>query len=84
MGPSWSIFEGTTDAPTRVPGKFRKVASGQWYWHIRDGNNRVIAQGEGYDSEWNARRGLLNAVDAFAQLAPAFDSLKTAWTSAPD
>lgn len=33
-----------------------KGSDGQWYWHLRGGNGRVMCSGEGHPSAANARR----------------------------
>jgi len=40
-------------------------SNGQWYWRLRDGNHKTIADGsEGYYSHENVVRAINNVVDA--------------------
>ena len=40
-------------------------SNGQWYWRLRDGNHKTIADGsEGYISKENVIRAINNVVDA--------------------
>lgn len=60
-----SVFEGTVVGQDLQP-----VPSGQWYWHCQAGNNEIVAQGEGYTSEYDAERGVSTARQAMMESDP--------------
>lgn len=35
-----------------------KDAAGEWRWHLKASNGRIVAQGESYRSRRDARRGV--------------------------
>ena len=39
--------------------EYGKNRDGQWYWHIKAGNNEIIAEGEGY----KRKAGVLKVAD---------------------
>lgn len=44
-----------------------------WYWRLRAGNNEIIAQGEGYTREEDAREGI-GTFKVTAPVAPIIDN----------
>ncbi|MBL8160004.1 YegP family protein [Candidatus Saccharibacteria bacterium] len=46
-----------------------KATNGLWYWRLKDGNNRIIADGgEGYSSEDSVRRAVNNVSSTVVSL----------------
>lgn len=44
-------------------------SDGLWYWRLRDGNNKIIADGsEGYVSEANVIRAVNNVIAAVLEI----------------
>ena len=43
---------------------------GLWYWRLRDGNNKIIADGsEGYASEANVIRAVNNVIASVVEIS---------------
>lgn len=45
---------------------FKSVLNGQWYWHIKARNNRIVACGEGYKRRARLIRTLHNLFGKYA------------------
>jgi uncharacterized protein YegP (UPF0339 family) len=43
---------------------------GQWYWHLLAGNNRVVADAQGYDTERGAWLAAERTRQMFAEMKP--------------
>ncbi|QGZ96948.1 YegP family protein [Terricaulis silvestris] len=47
-----------------------EAADGQWYWHLRAANQRIVADAQGYDTERGAWLAAERARQIFADLGP--------------
>ena len=48
--------------------KFKQGKDSKWYWHVRDTNGEIVANGEGYGSLSSAERGYENAEDCMLKI----------------
>jgi uncharacterized protein YegP (UPF0339 family) len=44
--------------------KIYRDANGEWRWHLKASNGRIVAQGESYRSRRDARRGVQAVIRA--------------------
>lgn len=50
--------------------KYFQGSNGQWYWHLLDGNNQIVATGgEGYTTEYSVKRAIDNVVSTVLEIA---------------
>ena len=47
-----------------------QAGDGQWYWHLQAGNNRIVADAQGYDTERGAWLAAERVRQMFAEMAP--------------
>lgn len=43
----------------------------EWGWRLQDGNNEIIATGEGYVTKANAERGVTNVIQTVLDIVDA-------------
>lgn len=42
---------------------FKSICDGQWYWHLKSPNGKIICQSEGYKRKANAVKGVESVVE---------------------
>jgi uncharacterized protein YegP (UPF0339 family) len=47
---------------------YRNEETGQWYWRLQADNGEIIASGEGHTSKRDAKRAMMTALMAAAEV----------------
>lgn len=58
-----AIYNAFYSTGSTTYGEVFKGKDDKYYWRIKAGNHKIIAQSEGYSSKWNAERGLKRNLD---------------------